>query len=746
MLKVLPTAILLSATTALVTAAATAVAIAEPVYWTVGRDASFDDGSMTGLAVTDGTLELGWNSGDVAPVAPRGVATGFARLGDQIIGTTAYDGGLFRLDDDVAIEMLPLDVQASVESNAGLIVAGGGDAVRLLRVSGDNLKAEPFATIEDAMQAWDLVAAGDGFLVATGPAATLYRVTNDGGAEPIFTADNQQHLTSIVVGDKTYVGTSPGGQVWNVQDNRVVFDAAEAEIVELISTPAGLLVVASDEPVSSTDLEANPAVVNPAGNDLPEADVELPEAIDEDVDDDGNDDLPEPIDGVDGAAGDDSTFAGQSPANRAAGGSVYRIDADDGVTQLYRSSAPLLAATLVGDDLVLLAGVDADAEESIGGRVERLSLSTGRVSTLLAMDDATPSAIMADGNDLLVGTSMPVTWRRLSPATSGTWTSPAIDAGRGATFGSIELRGSAGGTIQVQTRSGDTEPDSPGETNPAGWSDWTEPKSAERFVASDLEPARFAQVRVILTADDNGAAGGLTSLRLAYDAANQPPIVSNLSIDREIEGLTAAEIAEQIASANQGASEIVSATWEAADPNGDALVYDLLIRRDRRGAFRPLVTGLDESAYAWNAHQLGDGVFELKVVARESAGESAGQSAGQLRAELAGEPFRVDLTPPTIGDLKFDGTTASFRVADRGSFLVRVDAMTGTDPSDPADWTTIAPGDGLADSPSETFAIDLGDRAELSVRAIDSMGNLSFATLRRRVKLPAGMPVESATD
>lgn len=80
----------------------------------------------------------------------------------------------------------------------------------------------------------------------------------------------------------------------------------------------------------------------------------------------------------------------------------------------------------------------------------------------------------------------------------------------------------------------------------------------------------------------------------------------------------------------------VTLTWQATDPDGDPLTFDLYYSRDGGTTFDPLATGLADSSFAVDTSTLGGGTGVLRVEASDGTNTATGDSA----------PFAVAAKPP----------------------------------------------------------------------------------------------------
>ena len=321
-----------------------------------------------------------------------------------------------------------------------------------------------------------------------------------------------------------------------------------------------------------------------------------------------------------------------------------------------------------------------------------------------------------------------------SSTEEGTIESEVLDAGAVSTFGSLQLDGRVpdGSAILVSLRGGSTADPA---TNPGGWGEWTEPTTARRFQQINLPPARFLQYKLTLRPGSGGASPAVDLVRIAYQPPNRPPLVSGVEVVSELTDLDPTTLAQQALADNSPPSSTRAVSWTAEDPDGDPLTYDVLVRKGRTGGFDLVAEDLAESAYAWDARATGDGVYEVKIVARDAAGNPAGRG---LAGERVSQPFTVDLTPPRIGDVSVtrdgDAATAEFRVLDVGGTVLRLEwCLGGADVSEASSWKRAFPVDNMADSPRERYVLrpdglTAGPRT-LRLRAVDDGGNVVYQNL-----------------
>jgi len=331
-------------------------------------------------------------------------------------------------------------------------------------------------------------------------------------------------------------------------------------------------------------------------------------------------------------------------------------------------------------------------------------------------------------------------------ATEGTYTSAVLDAQQVSRFGKMQLHGSLpqGTALKVQTRSGNIS-----EPNDKFWSKWTAPVGAQEFLNVEAPAARFLQYRLTFTDADGTKTPVVDDVSVAYQLPNLAPVIKSIKLGGEEESEPNGQQANSIANLAQQAqsngngttqanSHVQPITWEASDPNNDALVYSLYFRNGSRSPWILLKDKIKETTYEWNTRGVGDGRYEIKVVASDDEANAPGTGRETSRVS---DPVIVDNTPPTIsglktssgaGDVKVD-FSASDRTSTMAAFAYAVDS------SD--EWQSVLPSDKIADSLDEAVSFVIKGLKpgthQVAVRATDAKGNTDVATVNVTVDAPA---------
>jgi hypothetical protein len=311
------------------------------------------------------------------------------------------------------------------------------------------------------------------------------------------------------------------------------------------------------------------------------------------------------------------------------------------------------------------------------------------------------------------------------------YASDVLDAGALARFGRVEVEpGSTG--YELWTRTGNVEQPARSKSD-WGWSDWQPLKDGA--VASPA--GRFLEWKAVLH-----AGGVVGSVGVNYLPVNAAPVVDDLVVvpGARVNAQNLAQPANQppmvsivFPSSNQNAvsydagtsaplqaakdKTAITVRWAAHDDNGDDLIFALYLRGDGEHQWRLLKDGITDKAYSFDAAQIPDGGYQVKVVASDAPSHTPGDA---LTGAKESERFEVDTTPPVV-----TGLTAADGEADcarppcaRQAYPTQVRVTFAAEDSfspiahaeyslDAGPWQYIEPVGGLSDSRREHYEIHL---------------------------------------
>jgi hypothetical protein len=152
--------------------------------------------------------------------------------------------------------------------------------------------------------------------------------------------------------------------------------------------------------------------------------------------------------------------------------------------------------------------------------------------------------------------------------------------------------------------------------------------------------------------------------------------------------------------------DVKVANWQADDPNGDKLAFDLFVRGEREKSWRPIAEEVPDQTHAFPTASFADGRYQLRVVASD---RPSNPEVGAMVDSLDSTYFLVDNTSPEISSLRVErsGTdklqvsaTVSDELSSVRAFEYSLDARR---------WEPAFPADGIFDSFEERFqfTIDL---------------------------------------
>jgi hypothetical protein len=699
----------------------TSVFAGEPIVWEMGSRTDLLKGESRGVSITDtGVLTLAPNVMQLFNTEQAYVwASAVDGAGNVYLGT-GHDGKLFRITPDGKGALLykasELDVTALAIASDGSIFAATSPDGKVYRVTSDG-KADVYFDPQDKY-IWSLAVLKDGSLaVGTGDNGKLYRVRT-AGAKPessLLVDTTQTHVMSLAVtpqGD-LYAGTDPGGLVLRISAEGkafAVYDAPLREIHALAPAPDGsIYALALGESAATTKASTSAAAA------------------------------PDVAAAATAVATTDETGAVQAvqqqqPARSRndlsnARTAVFHI-LSDGSTDVLWSSTTVTGFAVVASPGGVLIGT------SDKGRIYSLS-DDGRDTLLLQSTEGQISAMVARGSDVYAASSNQGKLFRFgqSMVREGSYESSVRDAKLVAAWGKIWWRGT--GAIELQTRSGNS--DRPDTT----WSDWSPAYIDANGSQVSSPKARFIQWRAMLRAGSRGGETRLEDVGLAYLPRNVAPEVLaitalppgvalqqqvQIQIDPNIEssGLDPALFGVVVQAPprrlyQRGARAL---QWQAEDRNGDTLEYSVYYRALNETTFRLLKDHIRETFYTVDGASLADGRYIFRVVASDALDNP---SSLALSGDRISEPIDIDNTPPTVHavgqpQINGDRVRVIFEVNDATGRLKRADVSL-----DGATWKEVFPDDGIADSSTERYSLELpingpGEHT-ISLRAFDNSNN-----------------------
>jgi hypothetical protein len=716
--------------------------------WEMDTYGDFLRGHFDGVSLSrEGRLSLAPKMDSVF-TSDQPVIWSVARASDgTLYAATGNRGRLYRIDTSGKSSLLwtaeQPEIFAVTVDAKGVVYAGSSPDGKVYRIV--NGKAEEYFAPK-ARYIWSLAVAPDGALfVGTGDQGKIFRVDSPGIGE-VYYDTGQSHITGMAVDaeGRLLAGTEPNGILYRITAKDKAFalyDSSLPEIRAIVPMPDGSVYAAAlGGSVAKRALAAQQAaqgltgiptiasttitVEAQAGSEIkpPEAKPQLPPLL-----------TPQ-------ASTVAAPAADTSSADKSA---VYRINPDNTVETLWSSKEENVYDLLALQNQVLFS-------TDQNGRIYGLSPDL-RITLVTETGASETTRLLPSEHSVLAATGNMGHIYRLGdkPGSSGSYEAPVHDSGTASRWGSLSWRGDtpAGCALVFRTRSGNSaRPD-------RTWSDWSGPltdSAASRIVSPN---ARFIQWKVEMS----GAAGAtpvLDSITLAYLPQNSPPVVKSISVIGQAALTSQAKSASASSSAaysvtvsgdtadtsgattstgtptqtlTRAASQQITVSWQADDPDGDRLVYNLYFRAEDETQWMLLRTGTHDTSMTFDADILADGKYYFRVVASD---RESNPPASAREAQLTSTPVMIDNTPPNIamGTVRYAAGAAhvEWESADASSSLRRCEYSL-----DAGNWVPMQSVDGVIDSPRERFALDLTGLAAgehlLVIRVADSANNTATA-------------------
>ncbi len=671
-----------------------------------------------------------------------------------LYAATGNRGRVFRIEQNGTAKLFWTadrpEVFAIAVDPKGIVYAASSPDGKIYRI--ENGKASEYFDPK-TKYIWSLALANDGALYAgTGDDGRVFRITGAGKGE-LYYATGQGNVTGLVFDKqgRLLAGTEPNGILYRVtaKDKAfVLYDSSLPEIRAVSPNADGSIYAVAlggslarkvqgtqtnqgSQPDAIPSVSTSITVTADAGGDIkPPTPVKPPQES-----------APTPA-----APTVSTTTAVSTDTTPVEKSAIYRINPDNTVDTLWSSKEENVYDILPGPDGQVYFTTDAS------GRIYQLSRDS-KLTLIAQTNEAEATRLLPWKGAMLAATgNMGKIYRLGASSVRGTYDSPVFDAGSAAQWGRLRWQGENGaGTIAMRTRSGNsTRPDST-------WSDWSaalvDPNATDANSAQIKSPnARFLQYEAELS----GTGATIENVSAAYLPQNNPPVVRSVTVLTTVTPTPAAQAkAGSTASAattpysvtvtDTGDAAPVSSTgtptqtlsrasqqqllisWQADDPDGDKLVYEVDFRGEGEREWKPLKKGLSETTLTIDGDALADGRYYFKVTASD---RESNPPASAKESDLVSSPVLIDNTPPVVriqsAQRAGAGADISFDAQDATSALRRAEYSIDAGP-----WTPVAPVDGILDSPSEQFrlhvdSVPAGEHL-LVVRVVDSGGNTGLA-------------------
>jgi hypothetical protein len=592
---------------------------------------------------------------------------------------------------------------------AGRLLAGlSGQKCRLLR-----LEKGKFSTIyepNDARYIFAIAVADDGDIyLGTGPEGKIYKLDSFGRKPELVYDSMDDNILSLVFGGNgfLYAGSDGRGLVYKIEPSTkevtVLYDSEQDEITSLVTCSDGggenlyaaatsaKIVEARRQIMITAPSPGRPEVSGSrqerAGSDEGGRRLQIantkkkPEAGAAPV-------MPRP----------------PQPVPPGQMSFIYKISGDGFVTDVFQD--PAVFFSLAEQKGKLLLGTGNAAKLHL---IEPLAEEQAIIYQAKKVSQIT--AVVADGEDIYIGTANPATLIKLGSnfAEEGKYVSDLIDAGQPGKWGKLQIDADIpkGCKIKMACRSGNVK-----DVNDPTFSSWSEPVEITGAVELACPLGRFCQYKLVLHSADGQKSPVVREVAAAYIIPNLAPRVEEVSVNR----IEAAD--------KKGVFKI---SYKSKDDNEDKLIYKIDFRKTGRAKWIELEDQIEGQDFEWDGRTVEDGRYEVRVTASD---ERSNTSRTKLTGNRVSEPVVVDNTGPEVAEyrLEKDKTKVKLwlKVVDELSAVGKLDYTVDSN----KDWTGTIPDDSVYDTTEEVFTLII-DKLEagehvLTVKVSDDLGNETY--------------------
>jgi len=715
----------------------------ETQFWQVGAFDEFLHGTLRDVSLNqEGSLQLAPPS--VAYFDPEqslALSLAAGRDGRFYVGT-GHQGKVFRVDAQGQGKLLFQAPEPEILAIAcgpdGDIYAASSPEGKIYRITPEGKSSVFFDPQQKYI--WSLVFDARGHLYAgTGDSGKIYEIGSDGKGRMFFDS-RQTHVICLIVDDKgnLVAGSDPNGLIFRISPagkGFVIYKADFPEVHALALGPDGGIYAAAlggsgstptsplfvppiqtqPQPTSVTTVTVTASGGNASGENeeseahqspTPQPAPPKPPTVTEHISPSFNRSAPESF---------------RPPSTPHGHGALVRIGPDSSIDTLWSSDREsIFGLTLEGRNV--LFSTDSS------GRIFRLSPSAdGPLLTLMTETrEAQATRLLVEGKNIYVATSNVAKLFRLGSgaAPEGSYESPVKDTKFISRWGDLSWRSQvpAGSSLELYTRAGNSEqPD-------ATWSDWQGPYSNADGSPISSPAARYVQWKAEFKGSD-GATPRLDDVTLAYLNENLPPGIHALDVNSSggplpsgVPNISVGNGGNSFAATPQGERKTAFA-WQADDPNGDRLAYALYLKASDEKEWHLVKAHLHENNYTLGDAALPDGEYTARVVASDEESNPPGLAR---RSELVSSPFWIVNTPPRVEVVSQQVRTGTAAIHFRAT--TQISPLRSAEVSvDGTPWKPVAPDDGIIDSRSETFTVNVPElpagEHEVLLRSSDVAGN-----------------------
>jgi len=720
--------IVIAAILAALAAPGPAARAVETSFWRLNDAGDFLGGEeVVGVSIeSDGYLTLG-PAMDSLATRLEGVSYIWCLARDskgRVWFGTGDNGGIYRWSKGDGAKLVWRTGAGEITSIAvdgrDNVYAGSAPGGTIFRVTANGDTSRYYETGEESI--WSLLAGKDGALYAgTGSKGKIFKITGAKAGTVLAETKDVNVLALAWAKDGALLaGTGSKGLLLRIDakgESRVLYDADSEELRAIAVFPDGAIAVGT-----SRGQAGRPAAA--AGGEAPRGGTR-----------------PRP-----GGGAEASAFAIEVTPSGGAKSGVFLVQTDGSARLLYAPPADYVYGIQPADSQTVWVATGEPGAIFRVGRNKKFAL-------LAAPEEPQLLALLKSGSETYVATGNPAVLYSLSaaPAREGTYLSDPHDLRSVASWGRIRAE-ARGGEITVASRSG------LGETPDEGWSEWSSEAPLRGDAPISSPPARFLQFRLTLKRG-GGEPPIVSSVEVAYRQRNLAPEIGNIELfgpdvpfleggpeyrppqisqsypnGLKVEYSYPRSGPRAVSDASAAwARGIRTITWEALDPNGDDLLFNVSIKAEDEREWRALASDRKDRILSWDAESFPNDSYRIRV---EASDRPDNPPDATLSTERISTVFRIDNVPPRIESLKADpisgvrggrgGVAVSGTAIDADTRISVVEYSV-----DGGDWTRIFPTDGLFDQKTEAFRFEIRDLVSgehrITVRASDQDRNVAVA-------------------
>jgi len=687
-----------------------------PRKWELRTLEDFLKGKFEGVSVSeDGQLSLSLKEEEKeGPPEEFYLSYILAPEGTAYLGT-GHGGKIYRINRTGEIELFfkvpEMDIYCLALDKKGSLYAGTSPNGKIYKIT-EKDEGSPFFNPSEKY-IWNLLfTEGDVLLAAVGETGGLYEINQEGEGRLIFRAA-QNHILSLITDRRGNILAGSGGKgllyrFSPAKKASILFESPYEEIKSIALDDQGSIYVAAGGTVTTPQKAGLNSIKAQA-----QTDVSLTVTPSETK--------PEIHPG----------------AREKQPSAVYRVSSEGIAKRIWHSEEDLIYS-LIWDE----AGKKLVVGTGDNGRIYTLN-KEGKSSLLLQKKSEQTYALASYDSKIYVLVNNPAGLTILYPEQrdKGEYMSRVYDTGTVSSWGKIEWRAAVpeGCSLQLQTRSGNSdEPNS-------SWTDWSPPyqkADGEQILSAR---GRFIQFKVIFQTQSGKVSPLLQKINLFYLQTNLEPVITVLRLfppndvflkppeqDDIIWGLDT-ETLPKSKTENQTKSFVMAKkvqrkgyqtiVWNAADENGDELLFTLYIRKEDEARWRILQENWRGTIFAFETLSYPDGVYFVKIQASDAPSNPTGL---ELTSEKTSSPLTVDNSLPVVAGFQAvkekNSLTLTFSAQDSMSSIEKVHYLIHPDT-----WKVVFPVDGICDSRREDFKLKIALPADsdnlVTIKVMDRQGN-----------------------